>query len=181
MAWVAVGVGVGGMALSAFKGAKAKKDSTKLLKTQMEQNDADFNNNANKDFMQTNVAKDAQKQMADNLEESRKNVAGRGVIAGASDEAIVAGNTGANKTFNDGISRLAGAGTQYQNNQDAMHRAGRNALNAQQATIYNQDAENASNLGDNSAGLVAGGINNTMLKKSKVNLGGEQDTSIFKD
>ena len=170
MTWVAVGVGVGvgGMALSAFKGAKAKKNQTALLEKQKQENDSDFNNNANKDFLQTNVAKDAQKQMADNLEESRKNNAGRTAVTGGSDELKVAMNTGASKTYNDAVSRLAGAGTSYQNQQDSMHRAGRNSLNAQQGAIYNQNAESAANLGDNSASLVGSGLNNLALKDNKV-------------
>lgn len=165
--WAGAGISLAGQIFGAVKSARANKANQALLNQEMEQNKADYNNNANKDFLQTNVAKDANKQMQEGLQDAQKDVAGRGAITGATDEAKLAGNDNARRTYIDGVSRLASQGTSYQNQQDAMYRQNRSLLNQRQMQINNQKSQSATNLGANAGELfntVAGG---SMLDTSK--------------
>lgn len=158
MAWVAVagaGVSLAGKAFSAYKGGQANKANQKILDSQLAENQAEYDNEGKKSFLETNAAKDITKQMNEGLEDSQKANASRAAITGASDEAKVAANTGANKTFVDGISRLAANATQYQNQQKAIYRQGKSALLNAQMGINNQKAQSAANLGDNAGDLAS--------------------------
>lgn len=153
----AAGVSAGTAIFGAIKSAKANKDKQKFLDTQQQENKSEFNNNANKDFLQTSVAKDAVKQQTAALEDDRKSVAGRAAMTGASDEARLAGNDSARKNYQDGLSRLAGMGTNYQNQQRAIYLGQKANLNNQQMGIIDSKAESAANLTAN-AGEVMNGL-----------------------
>ena len=188
MAWVSVAVGgvaAAGKIFGAIKGGQANRASQALLNKQQEENKAAYNNNANKDFLQTNVAKDAVKEMNQANEDNTKAVAGRGAITGASDEALVAGNSANHQTFQNGLSKLAAQGTAYQNQQEAMFRGQKATLDNQQMDINNSKAQNAANLGDAAgqlAGTVAGvaGMKGGGLLKSSVSkYAGSHDSGVM--
>lgn len=170
MAWVAVagaGVSLAGKAFGAWKGGQANKANQKLVTQERERNDAEYNNNAKQDFLNTNVAKGIVTEMKNANTDQQKAVAGRGVITGASDEANVAGQTGVHRNFTEGLSRLAGNATAWQNQQLAMNRSGRSILNQQQIGINNNRADSAANLVDNAGQLVTSIGGTAMLKGPK--------------
>jgi hypothetical protein len=177
---ITTGISLAGQIFGAYKSAQANKEAQRLIDQQKEENASMYNNNANKDFLQTNVAKDATKEMQQNLEDSRKAVAGRGAVTGASDEAINSANTNANKTYVDGLSRLASKGTDYQNQQEAIYRQQNSILNQQQMGMYKQKGQSATNLGANAGELATSiaGLSGMATKKDSPT---QQDTSIFKD
>ncbi len=159
MTYIAVaglGVSAATSIFSAVKSAKANKQKQAYIDKTAAENKAEFNNNANKDFLQTNVAKDAVKQQTQALEEDRKAVAGRAAITGGSDEAKLAGNTAANKTYQDGLSRLAGMGTNYQNQQKAIYLGQKAQTDQQNLQMIDDKAESASNLAANAGELASG-------------------------
>ena len=151
---VTTGLSVAGQIFGAIKGAQQNKANQNLLNKKQEENKAQYDLNANQSFLDTAAAKDAVKANKDAMIEGQKAVAGRAAITGASDEAVVAGQTGVQKSYNDAISRLAGAGTQFQQNERRMYNARKDALDSQQMVLNNQKAESASNLVQNAGDLM---------------------------
>jgi hypothetical protein len=147
-------VSMAGQIFGAVKAAKEQKKNQALLNTQVEQNQADYNNEANKSFLDTNVAKDAVRQANENLVDDRKAVAGRAAITGASDEANVAGQSNVTKNYNDSVSRIASLGTNYQDRAKSRFQANRMALQQQQAALNQQKADGAANLAGNAGDLL---------------------------
>lgn len=156
------GIGTaGGAALSlagqmfgAFKGAKQANKQQQLIDKKQAENEADYNINGQRSFLETNAAKDAVRSQNEALDDARKNVAGRSAVTGASDEAVVASNTGVQKNYSDAISRLASAGTQYQNQQKQMYLARKDSLDSQQMQLNQQKADGAANLVGNAGDLM---------------------------
>jgi hypothetical protein len=171
MAYIAVaslGVGAASSIFSAIKSAKANKEKQRYIDKTSAENKAEFDNNANKDFLQTNVAKDAVKQQTEALEDDRKAVAGRAAITGASDEAKLAGNTSSYKTYQDGLSRLAGMGTNYQNQQKAIYLGQKAQTDQQNLNMIDDKAESAAALASNAGDMAAGAASLYGMNGSKV-------------
>lgn len=165
-------ISIAGQIFGAIQGAKARKKQQKLLDQQQQENKSFYDNNANKDFLQTNVAKDVVTKSKEALVDDRKNVAGRAAITGASDEAIAAGNAKVSKNYTDQLGRLAGMGTQYQNEQQRMYRGIKSNLDQNQSNIYSQEAESAANLGANAGDLMNTQTFNMSDPKAKKKTGG---------
>lgn len=153
---VTTGLSIAGQVFGAIKGAKEAKKNQALINSKQAENEADYNLNGQRSFLETNVAKDAVKTQNDALIDAQKNVAGRAAITGASDEAVVASNTGVQKNYSDAISRLAGAGTQYQNSQKRMYLARKDSLDSNQMQLNQQKADGAANLAGNAGDLMTG-------------------------
>lgn len=151
---VGMGLSVAGQIFGAVKQAKEQKKNQALLNTQVEQNQADYNNDANKSFLETNVAKDAVKLANENLIDNQKQVAGNAAITGASDEAKVASQSNVTKNYNDSVSRIAAMGTNYQDRAKNRFQANRMALQGQQANLNQQKADGAANLAANAGDLL---------------------------
>lgn len=153
---IGTGISIAGQIFGAIKGAKENQKNQDLLNRKQEENEADYNNSANRSFLETNVAKDAVKAQTEAMQDGQKSVAGRAAITGASDEAIVAGNSNVQKNFNDGVSKIAASGTQYQDGQKRMFLARKDGLDNQQSQINARKAEGAANLMGNAADLFKG-------------------------
>ena len=94
-----------------------------------------INLSANKSFLDTNVARNQVKKLDANLVDQQKNVAGRSVITGASDEANLAANNNVQQNYNDAISNVAANATDYQMDQKRMYQYQKNRLDARQDQI----------------------------------------------
>jgi lipopolysaccharide export LptBFGC system permease protein LptF len=169
----AAGVSAATAIYGGIKSAKAAKDKQKLLDKQQEENSAEFNNSASKSFLDTAAAKDVVKQLDQTTEDDRKAVAGRAVVTGASDEARLAGNDSVRKNYTEGLSRIAGQGTNYQTQQKAMYLGQKNNLNNQEMGIIDDKAQNAANMASNAGSSLSGlamssGLNDPS-KKIKAN------------
>ena len=163
-----------GQIYGAFQGAKANRDQQRLIDEQRSENKAMYENNANKDFLDTNVAKDAETRMGNELDNARDHNSAVGAITGATDEAKLASDTATNDTYNKGLSSLASQGTQYQNQQEAIYRSQNALLNQQQSSMYKQQAQSAGNLGANSGELL--GTLGTSLMGGKKNKASDSST-----
>lgn len=152
---ITTGLSIAGQIFGAVKGAQQNNNTQQLLNKQVEENEADYNNTAHKSFLDTNQAKDHVKQMDETLRDQTKAAAGRAVITGASDEAVVAANSGAQKNYNDASSNLAAQATNFQENQKRMYLGRKDRLNAVQMGINQQRAENSSNLVGNAGDLFS--------------------------
>ena len=147
-------VSLAGQAFGMARAAREQKKNQALLNAQIEQNKADYDNEANKSFLETNVAKDAVKAANENLIDNQKQVSGNAAITGASDEAKVAGQSAATKNYNDSVSRIAAMGTGVAERAKARFQANRMALQGQQAALNQQKADGAANLADNAGDLL---------------------------
>lgn len=154
---IGAGLSVASTIFGAIKGAKANKANEQALNKQYEENAAFYGNNAKRDYLQTNAAQSVVQQYKQNLLNNQKNIAGRGAITGASDEALVASNTGAQQNYNNAIANVAGQGVNYQLGNERMFRANLDQLNQRRMMINQQKADNAANLVGN-----AGDLFNTM-------------------
>lgn len=155
MAWAATAVGAAGLIFGAVKAGKENKNNKELLKQRKEEASSEAID-VNRSFLDTNVAKDAVKVQTENLQDGQKAVAGRAAITGASDEAIVAGNSNVQKNFNDGISRIAAAGTQFQSNEKRMNLGRQDNIDNQQMAFNQQKADGAASLMGNASDMFKG-------------------------
>lgn len=151
-----VGLGLSGAAaiFGAIKGAKVAREQQEIIDRKQAENKSEYDLTANRSFLETAAAKDAVKAQKETLIDNQKQVAGRSAITGASDEAKVAANSAVQKNYSNAISRLAAAGTQYQDNQKRMYLGRKDSLDNQQMALNAQKAESASNLVANAADLV---------------------------
>ena len=149
------GLSVAGQIFGAIKSAKENKENQNLLNKQMHESEADYNNAANKSYLETNAAKDQVKVINDQAEKARKDAAGRSVITGASDEAVVAANDKIQKNTNNAMSNLAGQATNYQEGQKRMYLGRKDRLNALQMQMNQQKAQQAGSLAGNAADLFS--------------------------
>lgn len=147
------GLSVGAQIFGAIKGGQANKATQALQNKNVEANEAYYNNNAQKSFLDTNVAKDQVKEINQQAQTARKAIAGRSAIAGASDEANLAANTNATNATNNAMSDLAGKATQFQNQQRREYMYEKDRLDANQQNINNARAENSANLVANAGDL----------------------------
>lgn len=175
---ITTGLSVAGQIFGAVKGANENEKNQNLLDKQINENETDYNLSGQQSFLDTNVAKDQVKKLDENLRDANKATAGRAVITGASDEAVVAANTGAQKNYNDAMSGLAGQATQYQDSKKRMYLGRKDRLNGIQMGINSQKAENASNLVGNASDLFSTVTFNSGMKgdKSAVNNFGRTDS-----
>lgn len=164
---ITTGLSIAGQIFGAVKGANAAKESQRLLNQKQEENKADYDNTANRSFLETSAAKDAVKASDEAMREGQKAVAGRSAITGASDEAVVAGQSEVNKNHNNAISNIAAAGTNYQDSQKRMYLARKDGLDNQQMGINQQKAEGAVNLMGNASDLLSSVTFNSGMKSAK--------------
>lgn len=169
---VTQGISLAGQIFGAVKSAKAAKENEKILNGEIASNEADYNNTANRSFLETNVAKDVVKAVKDNTQEQLKDTAGRSVITGASDEAKVAANSAIQKNSNDALSRLASMGTSYQERAKDRYLNRKGQLLSSKMAINTAKSESAANMADNAGGLLTSAMFNTGMKPNAVAAGG---------
>jgi hypothetical protein len=127
-----------------------------------------FNKEYSKDFLQTDVAKSAVKDISENYQNTLKNNEKNVVKGGGTTESQLASRESANDTYNDALSKLTSYGTQYRDslrqNYEAqmgqMFNVKANALQQQNAQNQQKWANiqgNAAGLGGSLAGLFGGG------------------------
>ena len=157
---VTAGLGVASLAGQIFGGLYGGKQMTaaeNLLKKQLEENEAFYNLNVNRDFLETNVAKGLMERLRKDLEKATKTVESKGEATGATAEEKIAEKSDLQESYNENVSRLAEGATQYQQGQEAMYRGEKGRLAGQQMALNQQRAEQAGNLGSNAADLMTAG------------------------
>lgn len=166
------GVALGGLSVAtqifgAIKSAKENKKNQALINTQQDENEADFNNSANKSYLETNAAKAQVNVINDQAQRARKDAAGRAVITGASDEAQVAAASNIQKNTNNAMSNLSGQATNYQEAQKRMYMGRKDRLNAMQMQLNQNKAQSAGNMMGNAADLFSTVTYNSGMKDNK--------------
>jgi hypothetical protein len=127
-----------------------------------------FNKEYSKDFLQTDVAKSALKDISENYQNTLRNNEKNVVKGGGTTESQLASREAANDTYNDALSKLTSYGTQYRDSLRQNYEAqmgqlfGVKANALQQKNAQNQQKwaniqGNAAGLGGSLAGLFGGG------------------------
>jgi hypothetical protein len=161
---VTAGLGVASLASQIYggiKGAQANKATQDLLNKQIEENEAFYNRNVNRDFLETNVAKGMFERLRKDLEKATKTVESKGEATGATAEEKIAEKSDLQENYNENVSRLAEGATQYQQGQEAMYRGEKGRLTDQQMVLNQQRAEQAANLASNAANAMSSGASLT--------------------
>jgi hypothetical protein len=138
-------------------GGAQNKAAQDLLKKQLEENEAFYNLNVKRDFLDTNVAKGMFERLRKDLEEATKTVESKGEATGATAEEKIAEKSDLQESYNENVSRLAEGATQYQQGQEAMYRGEKGRLTQQQIDLAQQRAEQGANLAGNAANVMTAG------------------------
>jgi len=148
------GVGLASQLFGGIKSGKANKAAQEALNKQIEENQAIYNNNVNRSFLDTNAAKGALERIRKQYEKANETAESKGVITSASPEAIIAEKTVNNEALNDATSQLAEQATAYQDSQTNQYRQTANQLTGAKIGLEQQKAENAGNLVSNAGNLL---------------------------
>jgi hypothetical protein len=155
---ITAGLGVASLAGQVFGGlygGAQNKAAQDLLKKQLEENEAFYNLNVKRDFLDTNVAKGMFERLRKDLEEATKTVESKGEATGATAEEKIAEKSDLQESYNENVSRLAEGATQYQQGQEAMYRGEKSRLTQQQIELAKQRAEQGANVASNAAGVMS--------------------------
>lgn len=148
------GAGFASQIFGGIKSAQANKAARAALDKQIEENQAIYNNNVNRTFLDTAAAKGALERIRKQYERSNDIAESRGVVTGATPEAVIAEKSENNEALNDATSQIAEQGTAYQDNQTNQYRQIANQLTGAKIALDQQKAENASNLIGNAGNLL---------------------------
>lgn len=157
---VTAGLGAASLAAQIFggiKGGQANRATQDLLNKQMEENEAFYNLNVNRDFLETNVAKGLMERLRKDFEKANKTVESKGEATGATAEEKIAEKSDLQENYNENVSRLAEGATGYQQGQEAMYRGEKGRLAGQQMELNQQRAEQAANLASNAGDVMTAG------------------------
>jgi hypothetical protein len=154
---ITAGLGVASLAGQVFGGLYGGKQMTaaeNLLKKQLEENEAFYNLNVKRDFLDTNVAKGMFERLRKDLEQANKNITSTAAVTGATPEAEIAEKTKVQEGYNEAVSRLAEGATGYQQGQEALYRGEKSRLTQQQVDLAKQRAESGANVASNAASVM---------------------------
>lgn len=166
---ISIGLGVAGIAgqiFGASKSAKANREMAHMLAAEDAENEAFFNNSVNRTFLDTNAAKGVLERVRKQYEDANQVADNKGVVTGATPEAVIAQKTANNEALNDVVSQIAENATAYQDTKEQQYRTEKNNIFNQEMGLQQQKAQNAANLMTNAGNLltssamgIAGGNN----------------------
>lgn len=146
----------------ALKSIQAQKDTIKGRYTDLE---GTFNRRNSQDYLDTESAKAMQKRFADYAKNTRENIQGQAIAAGATTEAVVAQQKNLSDSYNTMLDSLADKSTQYKlNNQNAydmrklgLQQSEDNLTQAEQNMNLNRLNAKVSSANNLSSGFLAAG------------------------
>lgn len=158
---IGAGLGLLGSAYGAYKSSKeAKKEEAELAK-QRAANEAWYNRNYYRDYMNTVGAQNAIKRYRNAWAERTREARARQAVAGGTPEQAQAVAEAGGEAMGNMIGNLAAQGEQDKAAIDAQKLAMDNNLSAQEMAIREKKQEAANNLMHNSANLITSGLQAT--------------------
>lgn len=148
------GVGLASSLLGASKAAKANKKAQQAVDAQIAENEAIYNNNVNRSFLDTAAAKGALEHIRRQYEKANDIADNKGVVTGASPEAVIAQKSANNEALNDVTSQIAEQGTAYQDSQTNQYRQTASQLAGAKIGLEQQKAQSGANLISNAGNLL---------------------------
>jgi len=161
-----IGLGVTGLAGQIFGAAKsgaANREMARMLREKDTANEAFYNNSVNRTFLDTNAAKGALERVRKQYQDANQIADNKGVVTGATPEAVIAAKTANNEALNNVVSNIAEQGTAYQDAKEQQYRAMDNAIADQQMQLQMNKGQNAANLASNAGNLTATAAANFLL------------------
>ena len=153
-----IGLGVTGLAGQIFgagKSGQANREMARMLREKDAANEAFFNNSVNRTFLDTNAAKGVLERVRKQYQDANQIADNKGVVTGATPEAVIAAKTANNEALNNVTSQIAEQATAYQDAKEQQYRAMDNAITYQQMQLQANKAKNAANLASNAGNLTA--------------------------
>ena len=148
-------VSLGSKLFSSFMGGKANRKNQRLLNEAIRDNEARYNNNAKRSYMDTNAAKGIVEQLRKQYKKQSDIAENTASVTGGSDEARIAAKGQINEGLNDAMNQVAQQATAYQQGQEDRYVNEKNSLFDKQMQINTAKAENASNLASMADGLMS--------------------------
>jgi hypothetical protein len=148
-------VGLGSKIYAGIKGAQANQEAEDQLDQQFEENEAFFNNNANRDFLETNAAKGVSEMLRKRMQDQVKTIDSKAEATGATDESKIAAKSDANEQYNEGINRIGQNATAYQLSSERDYRANLSNLYHQRMALNRSKAQNAANVSEAGGQLLS--------------------------
>ena len=152
---IGAAIGLAGQIYGAVKGAQDNKRNDALLRSQNEENESFYNNNVNRDFLETNAAKGMTERLDKNLRDSNKVIDSNAAVTGGTAEASIAAKSKNQENYGNTMSQIAEKATDFQQRGEAIYRGQKNNLVNAEMKINSDKAANAANLTNNAAGLVS--------------------------
>jgi hypothetical protein len=147
---------IGSAIYSGVKSAKARKAQQKLIDEQRRKNEEWYNKNYYSDYMQNADVQSGLSMLRDRIQLNSKRTAGAAAMRGGTDEAKLAAQSEGNRAYGDAIRGIAGQATAYKRGIDAQNQQNQQSTLAMMMNMYQQQAQNANQLGQNGMQSGAG-------------------------
>lgn len=161
-----VGAGISGIG-SIFSGIRANKQAkkaTNLINEQIEENDRQYAQDSNTDYLDTAEARSALSTIREQNKQATDALQNNVVSSNLSDEAKIAQASALNKNYSNAVSSLAGYGTRRADQLKSEYNARNDAYQNALFNIQMNKANAASALGD-----VAGQVGSAVMQADPFN------------
>jgi gas vesicle protein len=155
--WGALIGGVVGAGAGLFGGIQAGKKRRRMeqyLSGQQSDNEAWYNQNALSNYTNRADVSALMRTMRENLYRQNRASANMSVVTGATQEAQAAQKEETNRTLSDAYARLAGMGQQWKDRVFDVYSRRKDAMNASQLGMWNQQATGYENLMNGGIGMM---------------------------
>lgn len=154
---ITIGLGAVGLASKIYggiKGAQANREAEEMLNKQTAENEAFYNMNAKRDFLETNAAKGIVEQLRKQYQDKARTIDSKTEATGGTAEENIAAKSKINEQQNDAMNSLAQQGTAFKQNAERDYRWRLSDLYKQRMSLNRQKAQNAANVGEAGTQLI---------------------------
>lgn len=145
-----------GGTIGAIRASKQAKKATKMVEKQKADNDRWYQQESNTNFLDTAASKATLAQLREEGKRQQQAATNSLSKAGATAEERIAAASGINQNYASAASRLAGLGTQYQQQVRARYDNKNDNYTSQLANIAAGKASTAAQIGDSVTGVIQG-------------------------
>lgn len=148
---LSIGLGAIGLASKVFgakKSADANEEAENQLNKQFQENETYFNNNVNRDYLDTNHAKGVVEQLRKNYKDKASTIDSNTAVTGGTAEGNIAAKTALNEKENEAINNVAQQGTYFKQQSERDYRYRLSDLYKQRMALNREKAASAGNLSD---------------------------------
>lgn len=155
---ISAAIGLGSAIYGGIKSAKAKKEQKRNIADQQAREDAYYNNEYYKDYMDSTMARSALKRVQNTMERVNRESRANSVLTGATPEMQVAQQQAANKTISDAVENLAARGDARRDSIAAQHQARLSGIDQQKIQQSQMDEAGAAQVANNGISLLGSAL-----------------------
>lgn len=175
---IGAAAGLAGSIFGGIKAQKAAKKARKALDKADRENQEWYNRRYNEDYTQSAEAQAALTKARDYAMEQYKNAKGAAAVGGATDESVAQQKAAANQMLTDATSNIAANATARKDAVEQQYLSTKNDINNQRISIYNNQAQAATNAASQAMGAGMGMLGADL--QSHLNNGKGMFESLFK-